>query len=131
MKPLHCVCKYLIYEKPCAEYCGREKENHVFLLWRCSNTVEKLKDFYNEYSCTQYLDSTVIHCYLLNHISIPQSIHRSAFLIFLDVFQSKLLVHHYHYDPFVATKGERSLVSFPLTVPSVLWDYCPTLYDLI
>lgn len=39
-----------------------EKKKIVYFYYEDVQTLEKLKDFYNEYSCTQYLDSTVIHC---------------------------------------------------------------------
>lgn len=110
MKPLHCVYVNTLYMKsPALNTVGREKrKNRVFLLWRCSNT-RKIERLYNEYSYLIsgfYSDSLC----LLNHISVLNLSIDPHFSFFLDVFQSKLLVHHY--DPFVAKGREVSWCLF-------------------
>lgn len=51
-----------LYMKSPALNTVEEKKKIMYFYYEDVQTLEKLKDFYNEYSCTQYLDSTVIHC---------------------------------------------------------------------
>lgn len=81
-------------------------QNFIMKMFKHCRKIERRLQWILVYPVSGFYSDSL---YLLNHISVPQSIHQSTFLIFFDAFQSKLLVHHYPHMTHLWPQRERGL----------------------